>query len=161
GRLVGETVDVDGKRAYVLTLATREQHIRRGKATSNICTNEALIALAANIYLSLMGKEGLREVGMQCLQKAAYLRKRLGPVASVTTPFSGPMYNEFVVRTPVPATEILLDLEHEKILGGIPLAQFFPEHPTVFLVAVTELNTREKLDHFPKKLSAGIARERR
>src|SRR5438874_3521966 len=107
GRLVGETVDVDGKRAYVLTLATREQHIRRGKATSNICTNEALIALAANMYLSLMGIEGLRELGMQCLQKTSYLRKRLDVIASVTMPFSGPVYNEFVVRTPIAADEIL------------------------------------------------------
>jgi glycine dehydrogenase subunit 1 len=161
GRLVGETVDVDGRRAYVLTLATREQHIRRGKATSNICTNEALIALAANIYLSLMGKEGLRELGMQCLQKASYLRKRLDAIASVTLPFRGPVYNEFAVRTPIPAEEILLDLEHEKILGGIPLAQFFPEHPNDFLVAVTELHTREHLDHFTDALSAAIARERR
>jgi glycine dehydrogenase subunit 1 len=161
GRLVGETVDVDGKRAYVLTLATREQHIRRGKATSNICTNEALIALAANIYLSLMGKEGLRELGLQCLQKASYLRKRLSAIASVTTPFSGPMYNELVVRTPIPASEILLDLEHEKILGGIPLAQFYPGHPNDFLVAVTELHTREQLDHFVDRLTAAVARERR
>src|SRR5258706_2185258 len=161
GRLVGETVDVDGKRAYVLTLATREQHIRRGKANSKICTNEALIALAANIYLSLMGKEGLRELGLQCLQKASYLRKRLDAVASVTMPFSGAVYNEFVVRTPISAAEILLDLEHEKILGGIPLAQFFPEQPNDFLVAVTELHTREHLDHFVDALSAAIARERR
>src|SRR5262249_35040526 len=139
GRLVGETVDVDGKRAYVLTLATREQHIRRGKATSNICTNEALIALAANIYLSLMGKEGLRELGLQCLQKAAYLRKRLGATASVVLPFGGPSYNEFVVRTPIAASEILADLEHEKILGGIPPAHVYSEYPHDFLFAVPEL----------------------
>jgi glycine dehydrogenase subunit 1 len=161
GRIIGRTVDLEGKTGFALTLQAREQHIRRGKATSNICTNEALIALAANIYLSLMGKEGLRELGMQCLQKASYLRKRLDATASVTMPFRGPVYNEFVVRTPIPADEILLDLEHEKILGGIPLAQFFPEHPNDFLVAVTELHTREHLDHFTDALSAAIARERR
>jgi glycine dehydrogenase subunit 1 len=161
GRLVGETVDVDGKRAYVLTLATREQHIRRARATSNICTNEALIALAANMYLSLMGKEGMREVATQCVQKTAYLRQKVQQIASAELPFAGPVYNEFVVRTPYAATEILEDLEHDGILGGIALGDFFEGSERDFLVAVTELHTKEQLDRFAAALSAAISRERR
>lgn len=153
GRLVGETVDVDGKRAFVLTLATREQHIRRGKATSNICTNEALIALAANIYLSLMGKEGLREVAMQSLQKAAYLKEQIAKIQGVEIPFSGPIYNEFTIRTSRPAGEVTKAMSAAGILAGIPLAPYFPDRPNELLIAVTELHSREMLDRYATTLA--------
>ena len=114
GRLVGQTVDTEGRRGFVLTLATREQHIRREKATSNICTNQSLCALAVTIYLSLLGKNGLKMLAEQNLAKAHYAARQLAAIPGVATPFAGPYFNEFVVRTPGDADELLAELQKAK-----------------------------------------------
>ena len=145
GRLVGETRDRNGKRGFVLTLSTREQHIRREKATSNICTNQALIALMANIFMTTYGREGLKELARQNLAKAAYARKKFGAKAKLL--FDGaPRFNEFVVQTKEDPYVLSHRLADKKIVGGFPLVKFYPELGNAAVWCCTEMNTREQID---------------
>jgi len=155
GRLVGETTDLEGQRGFVLTLATREQHIRREKATSNICSNQGLCALMATIFLSLLGKQGLREMAEQNLAKAAYARQRLSGINGFSLVFDGPMFNEFVVRSEAPVPDVLTRLEASGILAGIPLGEDYPELADCFLVCVTEQNQRAEIDALVAALQGG------
>jgi len=146
GRLVGMTKDTRGQRGFVLTLQTREQHIRRERATSNICSNEALNALAATVYLTWLGKEGIREVGELCLKKAAYLKEGISHIKGYRLAWKVPSFNEFAVKCPVDPEKVVESLTAKKILAGYPLGRDYPELKDYLLIAVTEKRTKKEMD---------------
>lgn len=152
GRLVGETVDMEGKRGFILTMNTREQHIRREKATSNICTNQSLCALAAAIHLSLLGPQGLKKVAEMNFSKTEYLKKKLSEITGTKLLFSGPTFNEFALQLPKPAAEVLEKLKLKKIFGGVDLSQYYPEFKNVLLLCATEMIKKEEMDSLAQEL---------
>jgi glycine dehydrogenase subunit 1 len=146
GRLVGETLDSRGQRAYVLTLTAREQHIKRERATSNICTNQGLMALASAVYLSLLGQTGLRQVAGLCYHRAHYAAEKISKIKGYSLCFDAPFFHEFSVCCPRPVEEINDHLLEHGILGGYDLGQDYPSLKDHLLIAVTEMNTKDEID---------------
>jgi len=160
GRLAGQASDAQGRRGFVLTLAAREQHIRREKATSNICTNQALCALAATVHLTLLGKEGLREVAQQNLSKAEFALGEVLKIPGVKRAFDAPFFNEFTIALPSSVQGVNRRLLGEKIVGPLALDSSYPELANHALVCVTETITRADIERFAAELGAALAHEK-
>jgi glycine dehydrogenase subunit 1 len=157
GRIVGATADVDGTPGFVLTLQAREQHIRREKAASNVCTNQTLMAIAATVYLSWLGPQGLRELGETCSARASYAAELLGSVPGCSVAFDGPVFKEFVLRVPYSAEDVARSLAAKGYLVGPALGNWYPDLGDCLLVAVTERRSPEDIEALAKALAEVVA----